>query len=172
MRAKLNLWSYYGDFVIFPVMIFATALMVCESDTLLFSIVYFSLGLLLWSLFEYLFHRWGFHQFIFFDAHYRHHAHPAGYVSVSSTLTTTAYVVLIGLILFSGTSVLAIVQVGFSSGYLAYILVHHQIHHGQWSYRYLESARIRHNRHHHQAGCNFGVTVDLWDRLFGTSRPS
>ena len=28
----------------------------------------------------------------------------------------------------------------------------------------------RHNAHHKMVTCNYGITIDLWDRVFGTYR--
>ena len=167
-KSQLHFWSYHFDFFAFPVMIFATIVVIVKMDTPYLDSIWVALGLVTWSLFEYLFHRWGFHQFIFVRAHYLHHIEPSGYVGVSSLITSTVYLSGICLSLSLGMPAITILQVGLSIGYLAYIFVHHQIHHGRFAGRYLDAARTRHNRHHHNAQCDFGVTVSLWDRIFGT----
>lgn len=166
--SESHFWSYYFDFLAFPVMIILTIPIMITTDMSLRYLVWFTLGLAAWFLFEYLFHRWGFHWFIFVHEHHLHHIDPAGYIGVSSLITSTLYLVGICLSLSLSMPVMAILQLGLSIGYLIYIFVHHQIHHGRYAGRYLNSARTRHNRHHHDPRCDFGVTVGFWDRIFGT----
>ena len=64
--------------------------------------------------------------------------------------------------------VIATLLVGLSIGYLVYIFVHHQIHHGRLAGRYLDAARTRHNRHHHDVRCDFWgngefMGQNIWD---------
>jgi sterol desaturase/sphingolipid hydroxylase (fatty acid hydroxylase superfamily) len=167
-KSQLHFWSYYSDFFTFPAMIFMTIAAVIMVNIPSLCIGWFVSGLALWSLFEYVFHRWGFHQFIFARAHHLHHIDPAGYIGVSSLLTSTIYVFGISLSLSLSMPAMAILQVGLANGYLAYIFVHHQIHHGRLTGHYLDAARTRHTRHHRNARGNFGVTVSLWDRILGT----
>jgi sterol desaturase/sphingolipid hydroxylase (fatty acid hydroxylase superfamily) len=166
--SQLHLWSYYFDFASFPIMIFATILIIFIIGIPHLYLAWFTLGLAGWPLFEYLFHRCAFHGFIFARAHYLHHTNPAGYIGVSSLVTTTTYILGMSLSLWIDMPIVAILLVGLSLGYLTYIFVHHQIHHGKYAGRYLDSARTRHNRHHSDAQCDFGVTVSFWDRVFDT----
>jgi sterol desaturase/sphingolipid hydroxylase (fatty acid hydroxylase superfamily) len=166
--SELHFWSYYFDFIAFPVMISTTALLVFIKTMPPLYLLWLLLGLVLWSLFEYLFHRWGFHRFIFSHSHHLHHINPAGYIGVPSLITSGIYILGICLSLSVDIPVIAILLVGYSIGYLAYIFVHHQIHHGRCVGCYLDAARTRHNRHHRDARSDFGVTASFWDRMFGT----
>jgi sterol desaturase/sphingolipid hydroxylase (fatty acid hydroxylase superfamily) len=166
--SELHFWSYYSDFFAFPAMILTTILLVFITNMPTLYLMWLLLGLVLWSLFEYLFHRWGFHQFIFSHSHHLHHVDPTGYIGVPSLVTRTIYVLGVFLSLALDMPVIAILLVGLSSGYLVYIFVHHQIHHGRCAGSYLDAARIRHNRHHRDARGDFGVTVSFWDRIFDT----
>jgi sterol desaturase/sphingolipid hydroxylase (fatty acid hydroxylase superfamily) len=150
------------------VMISTTILAIVMVGTSPLYFVWLVSGLAWWSLFEYLFHRWGFHLLIFVHAHQLHHIYPSGYIGVSSLITSTLYVFGVGLSLSLGMPAMTIVQVGLSIGYLTYIFVHHQIHHGRFAGRYLNSVRARHNRHHQNIRCDFGVTTNFWDSIFGT----
>jgi sterol desaturase/sphingolipid hydroxylase (fatty acid hydroxylase superfamily) len=170
--SELHFWSYYFDFLAFPVMIFTTILLMFIINMPPLYLLWLSLGLVLWSLFEYLFHRWGFHRFIFSHSHHLHHVDPAGYIGVPSLITSTIYILGICLSLSIDKPVIETLLVGLSIGYLVYIFVHHQIHHGRLAGRYLDAARTRHNRHHHDVRCDFGVTASLWDRIFGTRSTS
>lgn len=56
---------------------------------------------------------------------------------------------------------------GIILGWLMFFLTHHVLHHRP---RWLQAFAIRHNAHHRLTSMNYGVTVDWWDRLFGTYR--
>ncbi len=60
---------------------------------------------------------------------------------------------------------------GMVAGYLGYVLIHYLIHHMQPRRgTYLYRVRQRHSLHHYISDKgNFGVTTDVWDRVFGTA---
>jgi sterol desaturase/sphingolipid hydroxylase (fatty acid hydroxylase superfamily) len=59
---------------------------------------------------------------------------------------------------------------GLMLGYIWYVAVHHVLHH--WRIHpgsYLYHWKRRHALHHYaRHPCNFGVTTQIWDRVFGT----
>ena len=59
---------------------------------------------------------------------------------------------------------------GLATGYLWYVIVHYAAHH--WAPRpgsYFYRTRMHHARHHYAPDFgNYGVTSDIWDRIFGT----
>jgi len=63
---------------------------------------------------------------------------------------------------------------GLYAGYNHFALIHHWVHHrhseiGGGSYwRRLDRL---HRAHHHRQGSNFGVSMMMWDGVFGTLRP-
>ena len=58
---------------------------------------------------------------------------------------------------------------GFLAGYLAYDMTHYSLHHAAIRSGYLARIRGHHMRHHGQTpNQRFGVTSDVWDRVFGT----
>ncbi|HVC50412.1 MAG TPA: hypothetical protein VND87_00160, partial [Stellaceae bacterium] len=87
--SKLHFWSYHFDFFAFPVMISATIVVIIAKYMFPLYLAWLALGLIFWSVFEYLFHRWGFHRFICARAHHLHHIDPSGYIGVSSLVTST-----------------------------------------------------------------------------------
>jgi sterol desaturase/sphingolipid hydroxylase (fatty acid hydroxylase superfamily) len=137
-------------------------------------------GLAVWTLAEYLIHRFAFHHAPGLKTvHLEHHAEPEG-LHGSPTLVTV--LVFAGLAfaplwwLFSLASASALTS-GLMLGYLAYVGVHYLVHHpallgsGETGSRARKALRglIRaHAVHHHQLGYNFGVTTLVWDRVFGT----
>ncbi len=65
------------------------------------------------------------------------------------------------------------ITAGLMLGYVWYGGVHHVLHH--WRVRpgsYLYRLKRRHALHHYaRHSCNFGVTTQFWDRVFGTAHP-
>ena len=145
------------------------------------------LGLLVWTLVEYLLHRYVFHfsprnppawlQRLIFLFHGIHHVQPWDKQrlvmppGVSIPLAVVFYAlfawVLAGVL--AAPAWLAPVFGAFLAGYLAYDLLHYAAHHlsmdvavGRWLKRY-------HLLHHHQTpDARFGVSSPLWDVLLRT----
>jgi sterol desaturase/sphingolipid hydroxylase (fatty acid hydroxylase superfamily) len=133
----------------------------------------FASGALLWTLLEYLLHRFVFHHApIISEIHERHHDDPLALIGAPawSSFVLALLGVLFPLWLLLGIAAAAGVTSGVICGYLWYVLAHYASHH--WHPRrgsYLYRVRMRHARHHyaHDEG-NYGVTVEFWDRLCGT----
>jgi sterol desaturase/sphingolipid hydroxylase (fatty acid hydroxylase superfamily) len=132
--------------------------------------------MLFWTPIEYLLHRFVFHHVpVIAVMHDRHHRDPAALIGAPAWMSLSVGVVAALLPLWSllGFGLAAAVAIGLLSGYLWYVVVHYAIHH--WPARagtYLYRAKLRHAWHHRSHETNFGVTNDLWDRLFATrSKP-
>jgi sterol desaturase/sphingolipid hydroxylase (fatty acid hydroxylase superfamily) len=165
---------YFGDFVVIPIAVvlfaglaFADRGFEAAPAWTLSLIV----GAALWTLIEYLIHRFLYHGAPVLTAlHDAHHRDPAAYVGVPSFLSSGLIVAVCYLPLRGYQPILA---GGFTSGvllgYAAYMFVHHATHHiaikpGDWLYE----ARVRHMAHHYHDDANFGVSVGFWDRVFRT----
>lgn len=139
-------------------------------------------GALLWTLLEYVLHRWAFHQRMLgrmvAREHIQHHAKVDYFASWAYKLTLAAVVLpvimaLSGLAL--GWTLGTSVPVGVMSGWLVYEWIHRRIHvaapiggtgplgaYGRW-------ARRHHLYHHFQrADLNHGVSTPIWDFVFRT----
>jgi len=58
---------------------------------------------------------------------------------------------------------------GFLSGYVLYDMLHYSMHHFNIKSGYIRKIRRHHMRHHSLTpDKRFGVTSDIWDRVFGT----
>lgn len=139
------------------------------------------LGLALWSLLEYGIHSLAFHHTLRFlrleavqSAHARHHDHPSRPEHMVSQLSFSAPValVLFGLLYLTlgSLAAAALVLAGSLLGYLAYEVVHFQIHQRRKPF-WLPRGLVKHHLYHHhkdQGRC-FGVTSPLWDMVFRTS---
>lgn len=144
-------------------------------------------GLTLWSLVEYVVHRFLFHAkplnwwpalMVHFLMHGIHHRLPSDpyrlvlppFVSVSlAVVVLTPLYVCTSLVL--DLPAFSCLASGLVTGYVGYDLYHYALHHGTMFVPVRQ--RVYHLRHHganeHSAG--FGITTILWDTVLGT-RPS
>ena len=68
-----------------------------------------------------------------------------------------------------GHAVSVVLLFGWALGYTAYDQFHWRAHHRDGASRYETWLRARHTAHHYgQPRKNYGVTSDVWDRVFGT----
>jgi sterol desaturase/sphingolipid hydroxylase (fatty acid hydroxylase superfamily) len=141
----------------------------------------FALGILAWSLTEYMLHRFLFHlepdshwgRRLHFIIHGVHHDFPHDPMrlvmppSVSIPLAI-AFWLLFRAVLGPAWALPAFA--GFLLGYLAYDMAHYHMHHHRSKNRLSLALRRYHYRHHfQQSDRGFGVTTPLWDRVFRTS---
>lgn len=137
-----------------------------------------ALGSMGWTLAEYLLHRFDGHgmkgKTRFSREHLAHHADPMYFAPTAYKAATAVLVVIpigtLGWFAVGGPGVLF--AVCFTATYLAYEFVHRRIHTHPPRNRYAAWAR-QHHLHHHFNGpsLNHGVTVPVWDRVFGTLAP-
>ena len=149
----------------------------------------FFLGLLAWTLIEYLLHRFMFHvepdgtfdsKFKQFMVHGYHHEFPNDRLRLVAPLVLSgpiAIVVALIYTLFFGRYTAMIWFAGTVTGYLAYDWVHYYTHHFRPTTRLGKFLRRYHMEHHYRdSGAHFGISSPLWDWVFGTahshSRPS
>jgi sterol desaturase/sphingolipid hydroxylase (fatty acid hydroxylase superfamily) len=138
-----------------------------------------AVGAALWSLAEYLLHRFAMHHLhgkgIMSREHLEHHVHSTW--SFSSThLLSWAGMLLVGAVLWLplgwwlvGPAVGVALLAGWALGYFFYEYQHAVAHLRAPSGRY--GAWLRQHHFHHHFGhpmANHGVTSPVWDRVFGT----
>jgi sterol desaturase/sphingolipid hydroxylase (fatty acid hydroxylase superfamily) len=172
---RINKIGYFSEFLLFPpLVLIATSLAVRDSTAprlVVWVIVYF-IGLVGWTLVEYLLHRVLFHHTpILMRLHERHHRSPQDLIGtpVWASVLIALIAVVLPSVMMLGFDLGIAVAGGMVTGYLWYVFTHHATHH--WRLRkgsYLYTARLRHARHHHFGTGNFGVTTDIWDRVCGT----
>jgi sterol desaturase/sphingolipid hydroxylase (fatty acid hydroxylase superfamily) len=127
-------------------------------------------GALLWTILEYLMHRFAFHGFA---PHGDHHAQPAeAEFLVAPLLLSLPMATAIFLLswLATGSAVEAgLVIAGVSAGYLTYEFVHLRIHSRAAGGLLLRALR-RYHYYHHFADDRvcYGVTTPLWDAVFAS----
>jgi sterol desaturase/sphingolipid hydroxylase (fatty acid hydroxylase superfamily) len=175
---QLGLIGYYSDFLVYPVAIVvlgAAGLLEAGENGALGWISTACACLGLWTLIEYLLHRFGLHHIPYVrDMHDRHHAEERASVGTPTWLSLGAHLLIafFPVLLASNFATASAVTCGLMLGYLWYISIHHILHH--WHPRhpgYFYALKRRHALHHHvDETINFGVTSAFWDRLFGTAR--
>lgn len=174
---QLSKRGYFADFVVYPLCVVAlasAALGDANRQAAAHWGVAVLVGLLLWTMLEYLLHRIALHRIAYLvPMHELHHRAPRAYVGIPVWLSLPLFGCVVWLPLWRvvGFTSAAGLTVGVMSGYFWYGLVHHLIHHrdGKSMPRYLRGLRIRHLRHHHSPKSgNFGVTTALWDHAFDT----
>ena len=173
----MSKFGYFSEFLLFPPLILVGTLLTFRRSMPAHPtewLFVFALGIVGWTLAEYLLHRVLFHHApILSVIHERHHDEPQELIGTPAWASA-----LVGLFAVAGP-IWAIVGLDFGiaavaglvTGYLWYVFVHYASHH--WQPRrdsYLYRVRLRHARHHHLSHKgNFGVTTSLWDRVFGTA---
>ncbi|WP_180900243.1 sterol desaturase family protein [Martelella soudanensis] len=175
----LSKTGYFADFVAYPVLIAAfgvAGVMHAGGDGIIAAIATFLGGLALWTLLEYLLHRFVLHHLPWIrDMHERHHREVLALVGTPTWLSVALFLALVFLPLFwlTGFAMASIATSGLMSGYLWYVSVHHLVHHRHPAHSgYLYKLKRNHAMHHANEACNFGVTSRFWDDVFRTSRPA
>lgn len=131
------------------------------------------LGMVVWTLLEYLIHRFVLHGLDpFRQWHAAHHQRPQALICTPTVISALAFG---GLVLWPSLVWLArpwglALSLGVLTGAFVYSLAHHAIHHLRSRHPLVRRWQRWHLRHHHspQSAC-FGVTTRGWDRLFGSA---
>ncbi len=138
-------------------------------------------GALVWTLAEYVLHRYAFHYLreprlwqrrFHFVLHGVHHDFPQDHDRLVLPLGVSIPMGALFFWLF--TSLLGLLYampafIGFALGYLAYDGTHYAIHHLRMSSRWGKWIKRHHMIHHHTGvAARWGVSSPLWDWVFGT----
>jgi sterol desaturase/sphingolipid hydroxylase (fatty acid hydroxylase superfamily) len=141
---------------------------------------YLVLGLFIWTLTEYILHRFIFHFYptsdwgkrIHFIFHGVHHDYPNDAKrlvmppSASIPLAAAFYLLFDWLL---ADQMLNGFFAGFIMGYLFYDMTHYMLHHAQFKNGFWKRLKQQHMLHHYDdASKKYGVTSDIWDKVFGT----
>lgn len=142
---------------------------------------FFFVGLLYWTLKEYLLHRFLFHyepksewaKRIHWTFHGVHHDYPNDTKRlvmvpiVSIPLASLSYLYMY---LILGTHLAAPFFAGFIVGYIFYDITHYAIHHFGFKNKFWLAIKQHHMRHHYKdPELGFGVSSPIWDYAFRTN---
>jgi sterol desaturase/sphingolipid hydroxylase (fatty acid hydroxylase superfamily) len=135
-------------------------------------------GVFLWSLTEYLLHRFVFHfkaqgersRRIVYLFHGIHHDYPNDSWRLVMPPAVSLPVAVLLVVFSLGNTPLQVLFSGFGLGYLVYDMVHYAVHHfalkGAWG----QALKRYHLKHHYQDPVHgFGVSSPWWDKVFRTS---
>lgn len=175
LATNMSARMFFLDFVVYPPLVLLClylAFAQWNPVQWLQSTVLVVAGLVLWTLIEYLVHRFAFHHLPFLKPiHMAHHDDPRGLNGTPTVATLAVFLLLVywpasGLV---SRALAAAWTAGLMAGYLAYVTVHYVVHnHGSGGSSHLRRLIRMHAVHHHETSCNFGVTTAIWDRAFGT----
>ncbi|MDR3610655.1 MAG: sterol desaturase family protein [Ignavibacteriaceae bacterium] len=138
------------------------------------------LGIIVWSLTEYLLHRFIFHYVpdskfglrIHFIFHGVHHDYPSDSRRLVMPPSVSVPLALLFFYLFSailGYIYVAPFMAGFLTGYLFYDMTHYAIHHFNMHNKFWLAIKNHHMKHHYQDPAKgFGVSSPVWDKIIGT----
>ncbi|MFV8817807.1 sterol desaturase family protein [Haliea sp. E17] len=137
-------------------------------------------GVFVWTLVEYIFHRFLFHypakskagKWLVFLFHGNHHDDPMDKTRLVFPPAGAIPIMALLYLLFSlviPAHLIAAFMAGFIVGYLMYDYIHYATHHFHMRNRLAKFLKHYHLRHHfsRQVG-RYGVSSPLWDAVFGT----
>ncbi len=155
--------AYWIDFIVYPVAIIIACMVGKISLTWTWCVPF---GFLLFTFLEYWIHRVALHRYFYHGTHERHHLRPEEYVVFPVYYTPAIF---LGFFIVLPLPVF----VGFTLGYCWFVIWHDALHHHNLDHHPLiKRYAAWHDVHHKRPGYNFGITVPLWDFLFGTYRSS
>ena len=156
-----------------------------ESTSIYVLLLGLLIGVFIWTLAEYLLHRFVFHfpaktdwqKRLAFLFHGIHHEQPRiktrlvmpPALSIPLALLFYSLFVLVFKTILQVPMWLSPVFAGFILGYIAYDMIHYSTHHIQMKKGYFRVLRQQHMHHHFQTpDKRFGVSSPFWDYVFGT----
>lgn len=171
--------SYFADFAVYGAVIVLLALAIglyAPERQLLTLALWVPVGVALWTLMEYLLHRFVLHHLPPFAAmHAMHHRNPRAYVSTPTVVTIVLFAVLVfmPMLWLASVWVASAVTLGVLLGYVGYGLMHHAVHHWRGMGTWFAARKRCHALHHHsEKPVYYGVTTSVWDHVFGTAKAS
>jgi len=137
-------------------------------------------GLFLWTITEYVLHRWVFHfypksefgQRIHFIFHGVHHDYPNDskrlVLPPSASIPMALALYFLFLYLLPSGTIYAFFT-GFLIGYLVYDMTHYALHHANFKSSFWKKLKQHHMLHHYSDSTKgYGVSSALWDKILGS----
>ncbi|MGH7680724.1 MAG: sterol desaturase family protein [Candidatus Eiseniibacteriota bacterium] len=146
------------------------------------------IGLFVWTLSEYLLHRFLFHfeptsprlKWVWYLIHGVHHEQPQcktrlvmpPILSIPLALAFYAFFVLVMNVIIGAPRWTGPLFAGLITGYIAYDMTHYATHHLAMSQGFLKFLKRYHLLHHYKTPDDrFGISSPIWDYVFGTRPP-
>jgi dihydroceramide fatty acyl 2-hydroxylase len=179
-KFRTPIWQPFAVFGPLAVLLLVIGFMTAQ-NTVAGSLLIIGIGLFSWTVAEYFFHRFPFHnpttkepwRFLSSGQHLLHHEIPnhPNYVAAPLIMSLIIYSVIMAIVLLISRSVSATLLWGgsFAIAYLLYETIHYYAHHGRPTTalgRYLKRYHLVH--HFKDSNNYYGVTSPLWDWILGT----
>ncbi|EPS73321.1 hypothetical protein M569_01435, partial [Genlisea aurea] len=141
------------------------------------------LGIFVWTLLEYILHRFLFHiktksywgNTLHYLLHGCHHKHPMDGLRLVFPPAATAILLYPFWCLIKSCATPATTPGIFGGGLLGYVMydvTHYFLHHGQPTSNVVKNLKRYHLNHHFRIqNKGFGITSSFWDKVFGTLPP-
>jgi sterol desaturase/sphingolipid hydroxylase (fatty acid hydroxylase superfamily) len=174
-------------FIFIPLILFFFYLVIFTTQAAWwFILLWYAIGLLVWTITEYLLHRFVFHYHpkttvgkrVFWIFHGVHHDYPNDKMrlvmppSVSLPLGTVFFFLFRWIFSYTAQPLehLYAFFPGFLTGYLIYDMTHYALHHLNAQPNWIKRMKKHHMIHHYQEPeRGFGVSSALWDNIFGSN---
>jgi len=176
-------WPWHYIFILWSPFIYYMLKQGAASTSLSVNVSMFIVGLLSFSIVEYILHRFVFHlsskttfwNYFHFFAHGIHHLTPNDSTRLTFPPTFSA-VIAFGIFQLPGNVFPVEIGphaflAGLATGFVMYDTAHYYFHHGDatWLPTFLQRMKTTHLNHHYKDDtANFGVTSPLFDWVFGT----
>lgn len=167
--------AYLAEFVFYGVIIIGLDLILILGKSTLSSIklgLIVLLGLISWTLLEYVLHRFVLHHLAPFSHwHAAHHHRPRALICAPTIVSASLIAMLVFLptILIAGLQIANAFTLGILISYFFYAITHHAIHYWHTNNNWLKRRKHWHARHHHNPQIpNYGITTTFWEDAFST----
>lgn len=166
-------WNYVASFVADSLAILTlilTTYLTYAGESVWWYILAFVLGIVTWTVYEYVFHRWIFHGSTPLAlGHGKHHDDADRLLSMPFATGPAIYLAMFLLLRFLiGDGLAAAFTTAYAISYLYYGFLHHSSHFMEIDLKLWKKMRAHHLLHHKFPDRNFGFTTSFWDRVFGT----
>lgn len=143
-------------------------------------LLWFAIGIVVWTATEYVLHRYVFHfhpgstwgKRIHFIFHGVHHDYPRDALRLvmppSASIPLAALFYFLFSLLIEGPTLFAFFP-GFLLGYLIYDMMHYAMHHYNFKSSFMKKIKQHHMLHHYEDETKgYGVSSPLWDLIVGS----
>lgn len=171
-------WSF-PMLLVLPIIGWELYFFLQKEVSLALALLLFLMGIMVWTLMEYLFHRYLFHfnnhtswgERMHFVLHGVHHDYPNDHWRLVMPPVMSSMVIGLSFLVtfFVFGKYWEPAHSGFIMGYLFYDTIHFLIHHAKWSNSWFKALKNHHSVHHYKdENSNYGVSSPLWDHIFKT----
>lgn len=137
------------------------------------ALIVFALGVFGWTLVEYAIHGLLSHRFRTFATplHQAHHRDPHAVFTIGAWLPLA--IITLAMLALLGSGLWTVLWLGLMMGFALYEAEHYRIHFCEPRTAIEARLRARHLAHHRRVpNAWFGVTSQLWDRVFASEPPA